>query len=90
MGTKDSLYMQDKGRPLCKLCKYSIYDVLGDSGGWNCSKRESGHFTNDWDLPVDIVTSCNVFVFAVPILKKIVEDEIKEAEAKCQMTLEDF
>ena len=90
MSTKDSLYMQDKKQSLCPMCKYSAYNVLNDDGGWNCNKRESGHYTKDWDLPVESITCCDFFLFAIPIMKKIVENEKAEREAKMQTTLECF
>lgn len=90
LGTKDSLYMQDKNQSLCPICMHSTYNVLSDDDGWNCNKRESAHFTRDWDLLIDVITSCDYFQFAVPILKRIVENKIKEEEAKAQTTLGDF
>ena len=88
MSTKDSLFMQNKDMSLCEMCKYSVFNINVD--GWNCSNKESVHFTTDWDLLVGSITDCEVFVFAVPIFQKIIENEEKERAAKAQTVLECF
>ena len=88
MSSKDALYMQNKKMALCTLCEYSIYDAIEEKG-WNCSNRNSKHFTRRWDLDINI-THCDVFQFATNSCKKWVEHEIRKKDEKAQTTLGDF
>ena len=89
MSSKDALYMQNKKMALCTLCEYSIYDAIEEKG-WNCSNRNSKHFTRKFDLPMKSIEICEVFQFATKSCRKWVEEEIKKVEAKAQTTLGDF
>ena len=89
LSTKDALYMQDKKFEICKLCKYSVYDAITESG-WNCTNSGSKHFTTGWDLPVADILFCPIFLFAVEGLRKWVKSEIKLVEEKKQTTLGDW
>ena len=43
---------------LCYHCKFCFRD---DYYGICCENKKSEHYTNDWDLPVDVIEDCEYF-----------------------------
>ncbi len=89
MATKDARFMQDKQISLCPLCQHSIYDAINENG-WNCKNRNSNHYTHEWDLHIDDIVMCDVFSFAYPGLKGVIEKQLKREDAKKQTSLLEF